>query len=146
MRALLEGCRRGVLATRAPDGSARLVPVCFAIVDGADGPRLVTPIDEKPKASADPLALARTRDVRARPDVVLLFDRWDEDWTHLAWVRIYGTARLVWPGEAEHPAGLAALRARYPQYRTQALERLPLMVVEPARIVRWPAPPTPAPR
>ena len=34
-------------------------------------------------------------------------------------------------------AALAALRARYPQYRTMALEALPLVRFVPVRIVSW---------
>jgi PPOX class probable F420-dependent enzyme len=138
-RTLVEESRRAVLATVGEDGSMHLVPVCFAVVESARGWTLVTPIDEKPKRSTDPRSLARVRDILRRPDVTLLFDRWDEDWSRLAWLRLHGMARLVSPGDAEHSIGLAALRARYPQYRTQRLERLPVIVVEPTRLVGWEA-------
>jgi PPOX class probable F420-dependent enzyme len=128
-----------VLATIADDGSARLVPVCFALLEWDDRLRLVTPVDEKPKRSADPHTLARVRDVLARPSVTLLVDRWDEDWSRLAWVRIHGRARLVEPSDHEHAPALAALRARYPQYRAQRLERLPMISIEALRVVSWAA-------
>ncbi len=81
--AFVATARRAVLATRDPSGGSRLVPICHVLilVDGA--PNLYTPLDEKPKASPDPLALARVRDLLARPDVTLLVDRWSEDWTRL---------------------------------------------------------------
>ena len=56
---------------------------------------LFTPIDEKPKQTTDPRQLARIRDIERRADVTVLIDRWDEDWTHLAWLRIEGRASLT---------------------------------------------------
>lgn len=153
----------GVLATVAPDGTPRLVPVCFALRiagltgaagDRADpiGPILYVPIDEKPKRSADPRALARVRDILQRPAVSLLFERWDEDWSRLAWLRLRGRASLLEPegrdgagapgaaaGQAtgEHAAAVVALRARYPQYREHRLETLPLIRIVVERAVSW---------
>src|SRR3954468_23672748 len=84
--------RTATLATLDPEGQPRLVPICFVV--GADdrmGRALVyTPIDEKPKASPDPRRLARVRDLLILPAATLLVDRWDEDWSRLAWVRLYG--------------------------------------------------------
>ena len=94
-RAFLESARRAVLATIAPDGQPRLVPICF-VVDDAE-PTLYTPIDDKPKRDDDPLALARVRDIAADPRVTILVDRWDEDWTRLAWLRAEGRATLLEP-------------------------------------------------
>ena len=49
--------------------------------------------------------------------MTLLVDRWDEDWSRLAWLRVDGLARS-WPtGGAHRIARGAALRERYPQYR-----------------------------
>ena len=76
---------------------------------------LYTPIDEKPKETADPRQLARIRDIERRADVTVLIDRWDEDWHHLAWLRINGRASLT-EDPAERDSAIAALRAKYPQY------------------------------
>lgn len=134
---LLEGARRAVLATIAVDGAPRLVPICFALLDGPRGPIIVSPLDEKPKRDADPRALARVRDILARPRVSLLVDRWDEDWTKLAWLRVEATATLVEPGDPEHRPALVALRARYEPYRTQRLETRPVIRFEPTRTAWW---------
>ncbi len=142
-RALLLTQRRGTLATLAPDGRPRLVPCCFAV--GVEDGRLVldTPIDAKPKASSDPMRLARVRDIRRDPRVTLLVDRWDEDWSGLAWVRVEGDARLLLPWAAQdaatHGSAVAALRARYPQYRAQRLEVLPVIRVVSTRVTGWAA-------
>ena len=143
-RALLAQARRATLATIGPDGRPRLVPCCFALLDSDDGPVLVTPIDEKVKQGSDPLSLARVQDIERDARVTLLVDRWDEDWDHLAWLRLHGTARLVWPGEAPNDRDVAimALRQRYPQYRMHALESLPLIWIRVASVRAWSSAPT----
>ena len=90
------------------------MPICFVLEP--DAPVLWTPIDEKPKRTDDPGALARVRDIEARPRVAVLVDRWDEDWTRLAWVRCIGRAAMVDPGAPGHGGAVTALRAKYPQY------------------------------
>jgi PPOX class probable F420-dependent enzyme len=139
-RAFLESARRAVLATIAPDGRPRLVPICFVV--GGDPPTLYTPIDDKPKRIDDPLALARVRDIAADARVTLLVDRWDEDWTKLAWLRAEGQATMLDPGDGteEHSAAVAALRAKYPQYATHRLEERPLIRITVERIIGWGSP------
>ena len=127
-RAFLAPARRAVLATIAPDGRPRLVPVCF-ILDPAR-PTVYSPLDDKPKRVDDVRDLARVRDILDRPAVSLLVDRWDEDWTKLAWLRLSGTATLVEPasdGDGEHAAATAALRAKYPRYASHRLESNPFI-------------------
>src|SRR5690242_1532852 len=139
-RALLGAARRAVLATIAPDGRPRLVPVCY-VVD-ADRPVIYSPLDRKPKRSQDPFALARVRDIATDARVTLLADRWDEDWSRLAWLRLEGVAALFHPGDPGHPAIVAALRARHPQYELQKLEDRPMLKVTVERVVRWSVPPS----
>ena len=147
--AFIDSCRRAVLATTASDGRPRLVPICFAIARAGsragapDEPAplvLYSPLDEKPKRSPDVRRLARVRDIIARPHVSLLFDRWSEDWSELGWVRVDGDATLLEPdGETagEHDAAVLLLRARYPQYATQRIDRLPMIRVVLRDHRRW---------
>jgi PPOX class probable F420-dependent enzyme len=130
-RGLLDSARRATLATIGEDGRPRLVPICFVLV----GETLYTPIDEKPKTTADPRGLARVRDIERRSDVAILVDRWDEDWTRLAWLRIDGRATLVEPDASV----LAALRAKYPQYRAHDLEGRVLIRIAILRARSWAA-------
>jgi PPOX class probable F420-dependent enzyme len=133
-RAFLEPARRAVLATIDPVGRPRLVPICF-VLDPRE-PLLVTPLDDKPKAREDPLDLARVRDIRERPEVAVLVDRWSENWARLAWLRLAGTARIVDPGEGPDGA-IEGLRAKYPQYATHRLEARPLIAISIARATSW---------
>ncbi len=132
-----------MLATVDPTGLPRLVPICYALAspqEPSDAPRLYMPIDEKPKASADPRALARVRDLLAIPEVVVLVDRWDEEWEQLAWLRLYGRGEIVEPTAGdEHLDAVAALRERYPQYDAQRLEERPLVRIEVTRVRSWSA-------
>jgi PPOX class probable F420-dependent enzyme len=138
-RSFLQGARRAVLATIAPDGRPRLVPICFAVAEGSAV--LYTPIDDKPKQTGDPLALARVRDITSDPRVSLIVDRWDEDWARLAWLRVEGRAGLIVPGDPldadEHEWAVDALRRRYPQYAEHRLEARPIIRIAVERTVGW---------
>ena len=128
-RDLLAGARRATLATIDADGRPRLVPICFVVIDGV----LWSPIDEKPKSTSDPRALARVRDIEARPDVTVLVDRWSEDWAELAWLRVDGRAELV----ASQPAVVEALRAKYQQYADHDLEHRPMIGIVIEHATSW---------
>ena len=140
-RDLLADSRTATLATLDPNGRPRLVPCCYAPDPVSD--RLWTPIDEKPKRSADPRQLGRVADLAAWPAVSLLVDRWSEDWSKLTWLRLHGTAVLLEPDDsgalAERGVAIAALRERYPQYRDHDLEARPIIAVEVTAAVRWAA-------
>jgi PPOX class probable F420-dependent enzyme len=134
-RTFLDTARTATLVTIAADGTPRPVPICFVLDPVA--PMLYTPIDEKPKRTDDPRGLARIRDIEARPDVAVLVDRWDEDWTMLAWVRCLGQASLIEPDAPGHAAAVVALRAKYPQYGVHRLEARPLIRIGIDRVTSW---------
>jgi PPOX class probable F420-dependent enzyme len=94
------------LATVDVAGQPHLVPVTFAMV----GESVVIAIDHKPKTTTN---LKRLRNIEANPRVSLLVDHYDEDWTQLWWVRADGLAHVL----ATDPVAVAALQAKYPQYR-----------------------------
>ena len=66
----------------------------------------------------------------------MLIDRWDEDWHHLAWLRIDGRASLA-EDPAERATAIAALRAKYPQYADHDLEARPLIRIAIERVRSW---------
>ena len=86
-----------------------MVPCCFVL----DGDRIYTAVDGKPKST---LALRRLDNVRACGDVTLLVDAYDADWADLWWVRVDGTAQ-IWESGSRRAHALAALAAKYRQYR-----------------------------
>lgn len=136
-RAFLEGARRAVLATIAPDGRPRPVPVCF-VLDPVR-PILYSPLDEKPKTADEPLALARVQDLLADARVSVLVDRWDEDWSRLAWLRAQGRAVVLIAAHesAEHATAVTALRAKYAQYATHDLDGRPIIRIAIERVTTW---------
>lgn len=131
-RAFLERQRVGRLATAEASGAPHIVPVCYALSDGA---RVHIAIDEKPKRG-DPRRLKRLRNIASDPRVMLLVDRYDEDWSRLAWVALRGRAEIL-EGGGEHVAALAALRARYEPYRAMNLEALPVIAIRVLSVASW---------
>jgi PPOX class probable F420-dependent enzyme len=111
------------------DGHPRVQPITFARVDDA----LWTAIDDKPKRST-PARIAR---LQADPRATITVDRYDDDWTRLAWVQVLGTATI----EPLRDDVVDALTARYPVYREQP-PRGPLIRLTPIRTLCWRAAPT----
>ena len=92
LRRRVRASRVSRLATADPDGRIHLVPIVFAL----SGDTLYTAVDAKPKRSR---VLRRMENARARPDVAVLVDRYDEDWSLLWWVRLQGRARVLDDGD-----------------------------------------------
>jgi len=130
--AFVQAQRVAHLATSDADGHPHVVPCCYAF----DGSRFYTPLDEKPKR-VEQRHLRRVRNIEARHEAMLLIDRYDDDWSRLGYVQVYGHAALLMPAEAGHADALLLLRQRYVQYRSMALEEYPLIVITPLRIVAW---------
>lgn len=133
------------LATATDAGRPHQVPIVFARAGG----RLWSPIDGKPKRGGE---LARLRHLRAHPEVSLLLDEYDADWTRLWWIRIDAVAEVVAVGDGDRSVtdgegreavaeAVAALEAKYPQYAEVPVLREPatLVAFEPVRIVSWAA-------
>ena len=112
MRRRVVEARVGRLATVRPDGGPHLVPICFAVLEGAGGDVIVSGTDEKPKTT---YALRRLRNVAENPAATLLVDHYDEEWERVWWVRADGRGRVI-DDDAERELAVAALRAKYPQY------------------------------
>jgi PPOX class probable F420-dependent enzyme len=122
------GCRVARLATADASGVPHAAPVVFVYAGG----RFYTAVDEKPKTAT---RLKRIRNIEENPRVVLLFDRYDEDWSKLAWVMVRGRADVIAAGR-EREEAIAALRGRYAQYRQMRLQG-PVIRVTPERVLSW---------
>jgi hypothetical protein len=85
-RAFLSAARTATLATIAPSGRPRLVPICFVVgEDHAERP----PADPQParrqaEAVRGPPRARPLQDLLVLPDATLLVDHWSEDWSELA--------------------------------------------------------------
>lgn len=132
--AFLAAQRVGHLATADTAGSPSVIPVCYAYDQAA----LYIALDTKPKRVA-PTQLKRVRNILANPAVAVVIDRYDEDWTHLAYLLVRGRAALLLSEDATHASAIALLRARYAQYKTMPIETQPVIVVTPTTIVAWSA-------
>jgi len=128
--AFLQASRVGHLATADAAGVPHLIPVCFCLLDGA----IYITVDEKPKRTDRPLK--RIRNILENSAVALTVDRWDEDWSRLAWVMLRGRAEILDNG-AEHDAAQATLRERYQQYRTMDLAPLPVIAIRIGSVLSW---------
>jgi PPOX class probable F420-dependent enzyme len=116
------------LATCGPDAVPHLVPVVFAV----EGEVVYTAVDAKPKSTQ---RLRRLTNIEQNPRVSLLVDEYRDDWSALWWVRADGEA-VIHRGGPALAAGYAALRAKYPQYRTVALTG-PVIAVTVTRWSSW---------
>lgn len=100
-RSRFAAARHAYLATADAGGTPHLVPVTFAVLHvGASAPNdtsgdpgagvptgdeVVVAVDHKPKRTRD---LRRLRNLAENPRGAFLVDRYDDDWTHLWWVRV----------------------------------------------------------
>ncbi|GAA4620822.1 TIGR03668 family PPOX class F420-dependent oxidoreductase [Saccharopolyspora hordei] len=112
------------LASADTSGRPHLVPITFAVA----GDVVVTAVDHKPKRTTQ---LRRLRNVVENPQVTVLADHYDDDWDRLWWVRADGRAEVA--DAPDHPDLVAALVAKYPQYREERPNGRLIVV----RVDRW---------
>jgi PPOX class probable F420-dependent enzyme len=125
--ALLDEARVARLGYLDADDRPRVLPVTFAVADGA----VWSAIDEKPKRRPEP---ARVGYLRRRPEASLLVDRYDDDWTRLGWVQLLGRVEVVAADSA--PGAMDALAAKYPQYAERTPPG-PLLRLAVERALHW---------
>jgi PPOX class probable F420-dependent enzyme len=115
------------LAYLDDDERPRVLPVTFAVAGGA----VWSAIDEKPKRSPEP---ARVAYLRRRPEASLLVDRYDDDWSRLAWVQLLGRVDVLPAGGS--PEAMAALAAKYEPYAERTPPG-PLLRLTVERTLHW---------
>src|SRR5262245_7764627 len=102
--AFVRTARVGHLGTADSTGEPHVVPVCYVLLCGS----AYILIDRKPKRSDDPYKLKRMDNLLANPRACLTVDRYEEDWSRLAFVMMRGATVLVEQGE-EYDAAVKAL-------------------------------------
>lgn len=94
---------------------------------------LYSPVDGKPKRHAK---LSRLEWIKREPMVTVLIDEYQQDWTQLWWLRIYGEAKQVSTSEPCWDQLTGQLSEKYPQY-----EHVDMFAGEPTmlsiKIQRW---------
>jgi PPOX class probable F420-dependent enzyme len=126
------GARVAHLATSDQYARPHAVPIVFVWRDGI----LYTPLDRKPKRDDDWHALRRVRNIETNGRVAIVVDRYDEDWSQLAWVLLEGVATILESGE-ERDAAATLLREKYEQYEADSLDGRPVVRVTVERSVEW---------
>ena len=135
-RRLAETARVARLATADRNGRPHVVPICYVLLDDD----LFSVVDAKPKQR--PTALKRLRNIDENPYASVVVDRWDEDWSQLAWVMLQGRASRV-DDDAAYAAALAELRAKYVQYAGVSfrIETNPMIRLAIDHVIAWSATP-----
>ena len=128
---LLEEARVARLGLLDEDRRPRVLPVTFVVHAGS----LWSAVDRKPKRDhgREP---ARVRYLRDNPDAALTVDRYDDDWSGLAWIQVLGEVAVL-PVDRE-AAAVAALTAKYPQYAGEPPPG-PVLRLQPRRVLCWSA-------
>jgi PPOX class probable F420-dependent enzyme len=103
-----------MLATVGPDGAPHVVPVVFAVHRDV----VYTAVDAKRKSTQ---RLRRLANIEGNPQVSLLVDHYEPDWSRLWWVRADGEAAIHYSGD-EMATGYSLLRGKYVQYQRIALD------------------------
>ena len=129
MRSRVSEARVARLSSVRADGRPHVVPCCFAL----EGDVVFSAVDAKPKST---LALHRLENIRAVPDVALLVDHYEEDWSALWWVRVDGTARVIESGNQVRLA-LERLREKYDHYAREPPPG-PVIAIELTAWRAWP--------
>jgi PPOX class probable F420-dependent enzyme len=113
------------MATVGAAGQPHLVPITFA----ADGDRIYTAVDHKPKTTSN---LRRLRNIQENPMIALLVDHYAEDWDELWWVRVDGAAYIL----ENHKNAIDLLVRKYQQYQQRRPDG-PVIVIEARRWTGW---------
>jgi PPOX class probable F420-dependent enzyme len=116
------------LGTTASSGNPHLVPICFAVDEATE--TIYSAVDAKPKTTPD---LKRLRNIEHNPNVTLLVDQYDDDWTKVWWVRVDGTAAV----RDRDEAGVELLAAKYDQYAEAPHHLGRMVIVEVRKWTSW---------
>ena len=133
---LIKGKRVGHLATADPQGVPHIVPICFVYYEGC----FYSALDQKPKRTSK-ANLKRVRNILANPQVALVVDHYEEEWSNLWYVLIFGSAQILQEGE-EQKRAVGLLGAKYNQYQDIDIDHSPMIKIIPARVVSWGSLPT----
>ena len=127
------------LATVDQECKPHVIPVVFVLDN--DHNCYFIPIDEKTKR-ARPENLKRVKNIQENPNVALLIDEYNEDWTKLYFIMIRGKASIV-GGKKLEQNEMSLLRKahcllyhKYNQYQTTGIGKYVIMMI-PQKVTTW---------
>ena len=129
----------GRLSTAGASGTPHVIPVCFALDRDGSSAAIYIALDQKPKRAAL-TRLRRVRNILENPQVALVVDHYDTDWTQLWYILLTGAADLLrdGAGEAEERRrAVRLLRQKYPQYLEMDIDDNPVIRITPHRATAW---------
>jgi PPOX class probable F420-dependent enzyme len=138
VKTIIDKARVARLATIDSECKPHLIPVVF--VFGNDC--YYIPIDEKTKQSR-PEKLKRAKNIQQNPNVALLIDEYNEDWTKLYFIMIQGKASIIGGKELEQQNELLLLEKahkllsdKYLQYQKIGIGDFVIMII-PQKVITW---------
>jgi PPOX class probable F420-dependent enzyme len=139
LKAIINKARVARLATVDSEGKPHLVPVVFAY----DGEHYYIPIDKKTKQKpSEPEKLKRVKNIQTNPNIALLVDEYNEDWTKLYFVMVQGRALLISNKKGEQEDELLLEKAhkllaeKYHHYQKISIGEYVIMI-HPQKIITW---------
>lgn len=143
LKTIIDKARVARLATIDSGCNPHLVPVVFVY----DDDHYYIPIDEKTKQqSSKPEKLKRVKNILVNPNVALLIDEYNEDWTKLYFVMIQGRASLITNNnnkkeQVQNQPLLVEkahklLSEKYHQYRKIGVGKYVIMIY-PQKVITW---------
>ena len=138
-KTIINTARVARLATIDLECKPHLVPVVFAYDNDRDF--YFIPIDEKTKRSR-PENLKRVRNIKENPNVALLIDEYNEDWTKLYFIMIQGKASIIGGKKLDQnemsllKKAHKLLRNKYPQYQKIGVGEYVIMIM-PQKVIAW---------
>jgi PPOX class probable F420-dependent enzyme len=136
IKMIIDKARVARLATVDSECKPHLIPVVFVF----DNHCYFIPIDEKTKRSR-PEKLKRAKNIQQNPNVTLLIDEYNEDWTKLYFIMIQGKASIVGK-ELEQNEMLLLEKAhkllsdKYVQYQKIGIGEYVIMII-PQKVITW---------
>ena len=137
LKAIIDKATVARLATVDSECKPHLIPVVFVF----DNDCYFIPIDEKAKRSK-PENLKRIKNIQQNPNVALLIDEYNEDWTKLYFIMIQGKASIIGGKELEQnelkllEKAHKLLSDKYLQYQEIGIGDYVIMIV-PEKVITW---------
>jgi PPOX class probable F420-dependent enzyme len=139
-KTIINTARVARLSTVDLECKPHLVPVVFVYDNDHDF--YFIPIDEKTKLSR-PENLKRVKNIKENPNVALLIDEYNEDWTKLYFIIIHGKASIIGGKKKLDQNEMSflkkahkSLRNKYPQYKKIGVGEHVIMIM-PQKVIAW---------